>query len=63
MSDAHTEYWDQVLAKLVATPEWSQVLETNVWESMFLRSAEARKFLDTEFQELQAILGNLGLAK
>lgn len=63
MSEAHTEYWDQVLAKLVATPEWSQVLATNVWESMFLRSAESRKFLDTEFQELQAILGNLGLAK
>jgi putative tricarboxylic transport membrane protein len=63
MTDAQTAYWDQVLTKFVALPEWIQVLENNVWESTFLRSTESRKFLDADYKELRAVLGSLGLAR
>lgn len=63
MTEAQTAYWDQVLAKLVSTSEWTNLLETNIWEPTFLRSTDSRKFLDSEFQELKAILGSLGLAR
>lgn len=63
MTEAQTAYWDQLLGRLVATPEWAQLLEGNTWEPTFLRSAESRKFLESEFQELKAILGSLGLAR
>jgi len=63
MTDAQTAYWDQTLSKFVETSEWLQVLETNVWEPTFLRSAESRNFLDAEFQELKAVLGSLGLTR
>jgi putative tricarboxylic transport membrane protein len=63
MTEAQIAYWDGILAKLVATPEWAQVLETNMWEPTFLRSRDSRKFLESEFQELKSILASLGLAR
>ena len=63
MTEAQTAYWDQLLGRMVVTPEWTQVLETNTWEPMFMRSAETRKFLEAEFQDLKAVLGSLGLAR
>ena len=63
MPEQQVAYWDQVFARLSATPEWSKELESNVWESMYLNSADSRKFLDAEFRDLKGLLTSLGLVK
>jgi putative tricarboxylic transport membrane protein len=56
-------YWDQVLAKLVQTDEWKKDLERDVVEGTYMSSREIRKYLDTEYAELKALLTEMGLVK
>jgi len=60
---APVAYWEDVLAKLMQTPEWQAELQKNFWEGDFRRSASARKYLDAEYEELKAALTALGLVK
>ena len=43
--------------------EWKKELEANTWTSEFMRSAEARKFLERETTEVRSFLVDLGMAK
>jgi putative tricarboxylic transport membrane protein len=56
-------YWDQVLAKLVQADEWKKDLERDVVEGTYMNSREIRKYLDTEYAELKALLTEMGLVK
>ena len=59
----HISYWEEVFAKVTQTPEWQSELQKNFWESDFRRSAEARKYLDEQYEELKAAMAALGLVK
>ncbi|HUP93739.1 MAG TPA: tripartite tricarboxylate transporter substrate binding protein [Burkholderiales bacterium] len=63
MSEAQIAYWDEALRRLVESEEWKKELEANAWRSEYMRSAEARKFVEREHVELRAFLVDLGLAK
>ena len=56
-------YWEGVLAGVVEAPEWKKMLERSVVTANFLRSAETRKFLRGEHEELRGLLSALGLVK
>jgi len=56
-------YWENVFARVVETDEWKKMLERDVVESHFLRSAQTRAFLNTEYEELKQVLSALGLVK
>ena len=56
-------YWENVFARVVESAEWKKMLERDVMESHFLRGAQTRAFLNTEYEELKAVLGDLGLVK
>jgi len=56
-------YWENVFARVVETDEWKKMLERDVVEGHFLRSAQTRAFLNTEYEELKAVLSALGLTK
>ena len=56
-------YWENVLARVVATNEWKEMLEQNVVTPHFMRSSETRKYLDEEYGEMKATLDALGLVK
>jgi len=56
-------YWENVLAQVVATDEWKEMLEQNGVTAHFLRGAELRKFLGEEYDEMKATLDALGLVK
>ena len=56
-------YWENVFARVVETDEWKKMLERDVVESHFLRSAQTRTFLNTEYEELKQVLSALGLVK
>lgn len=63
MSEAQIAYWDEALRRLVDSDEWKKELEANAWRSEYMRSPEARKFVEREHVELRTFLVDLGLAK
>ena len=63
MTQPQIEYWENVLARVTESGEWKQMLERDSLESDFLKSAETRKQLRVEQEELKAIMGELGLAR
>jgi putative tricarboxylic transport membrane protein len=56
-------YWDQVFAKLAQSEEWRKDTEQQLWSSDYLLSADTRKHLDREHEQLKVILTDLGLTK
>jgi putative tricarboxylic transport membrane protein len=56
-------YWDAVFAKLAQTEEWRKDTEQQFWNADYLLSAETRKHLDRENEQLKVILSDLGLTK
>ena len=56
-------YWENVFARVVENEEWKKMLERDVVTGNFLRSAQARKYLNEEYEELKSLLNALGLVK
>jgi len=63
MSAAQIAYWDQVIAKVVQADEYKKEVERNLADSNYLGSAGARKYWDAQYNELKALLAELGLSK
>lgn len=63
MTSQQAAYWDNVFAKVVETDEWKKMLEQDLLSNDFRRSGEARAYLNTQYEELRAVLGAFGLAK
>ena len=63
MSPAQIAYWDDLLGKIVRTEEWTKDVAQYGWENDYMNSADSRKFLERQHEELKGILGELGLAK
>ena len=56
-------FWDQVLAKAVATDTWKKEVERNVWSANYMNSAQTRKLFEADYAEYKTLLGELGLIK
>ncbi len=56
-------YWEDVLRKVVQTPEWKQDLEDNFWVDAYASAAETRRRLDREYAEVRQTMSELGMAK
>ena len=63
LTGPQVEYWEQVFAAVVQTPEFRTDVERNHWSANFLKSADMRKRLKEEHDELKALLSELGMAK
>lgn len=63
MTPAQIAYWEEALAKVIATPEWKKQLSESNLESLFLRSAEFGKWLAAEYTTTKAVMTDLGIAK
>ncbi len=63
MSAAQIAYWENVLAAVVDTDDWKKEIDTNYWESYFLKSADARKLLKAQYDEFKNVLIDVGLAR
>lgn len=62
--DAGTvKFWDDAIAKLVATPEWQASIKDNFLRSEVVPASKATAHLATLHQEHLAVLRDLGLAK
>lgn len=58
-----TAYWENVFARVVETDEWKSMLARDSLTGEFLRSAETRVQLKTEYDEMKAIMTDFGLVK
>jgi putative tricarboxylic transport membrane protein len=63
LKPAEVAYWDQVFAKLAQGEEWRKDTEQQMWVADYLLSADTRKHLDRESEQLKVILTELGLTK
>ena len=63
LTPAQLEFWEEAMARLVATEEWKKPLEQNHLGQNFLRSRDFAKFLETEYQASKAAITDLGFAK
>jgi putative tricarboxylic transport membrane protein len=53
------EFWSSRLAEIVQKDEWKASLVRNSWDADFRIGADARNFLDTQYQELSSTLAVL----
>ena len=63
MTAEQIAYWDRMLAVIVKMPEWQDAIRKNQWEDDYLNSADTVKFMQREYQHLEALLTDLGDAK
>ena len=63
MTAPQTAYWENVFARIVDGDEWKGMLEKDSLTGEFLRSAETRAQLKSEYDELKAVMTELGLVK
>lgn len=63
MSAAQIAFWDETLGRVVRTDEWLREVEQNGWEPDYMNSADSRKFLERQNDELKGLLAEIGLAK
>jgi putative tricarboxylic transport membrane protein len=63
MSAAQVAYWENVLAKLVATDEWKKELDDQNWDGRFLRSKEFTQYMEKEYAATKVILTEMGMVK
>jgi putative tricarboxylic transport membrane protein len=63
LNPAQVTYWENVLAKVVATDEWKARLDKQFWDGNFLRSREFIQYLEKEYGQTRAVMADLGLAK
>lgn len=63
LTEAQTAYWEQTLQRMSESSEWKKELEVNFWASDFMRSAEARQYMERDNVQVRAFLTDLGLVK
>ena len=63
LTSAQVSYWETTLGRVVQTEQWTAYLESVANESTYLNGRDTEKFLAAEYDELRAVLRELGLAK
>lgn len=63
ISDVQADFWDQSLKKLTASDEWDKELAKHFIPNEPLDRKQTNAHIAKEFQEIKAILTDLGLAK
>jgi putative tricarboxylic transport membrane protein len=56
-------YWENVVARVIETDDWKKMLDEDELTGHFMGSAETRKYLASQYEELRGLLATLGLAK
>ena len=63
MTPAQTAYWESVFKRVAGSDEFQQYAEKNQWENSYRGPAEARAFMEAQYDELKGVMGFLGLAR
>ncbi len=63
MTQAQIDFWDDVFARTMKTPEWKKFVADNGWEFGFKPSRESAAFMRKEHEEARSIMSDLGVLK
>ena len=63
LTPAQIAFWEETMAKVVATDDWKKQLETNNLASRYLRSRDFAKYLEAEYSATRAAMTDAGLRK
>jgi len=61
LTPAQVQYWERVMRRVAESEEFQQTAAKNHWEVTFRDSADTRKFLDREYNDLKSAMNYLGL--
>ncbi len=56
-------WWDDVLAKVTASPSWAAAVQRNLWTLDYKNSADTKVFLKNETTRISSILNDLGVGR
>ncbi|MDP1674803.1 MAG: tripartite tricarboxylate transporter substrate binding protein [Burkholderiales bacterium] len=63
ITPAQIAYWEGVLRKVVSNPDWKADLEKNYWSDDFVGHAQFSKDIVKDYNDIKAVLVDIGLAK
>ena len=63
MTPAQVATWENVLRKVIESPEWKSDLERNYWSNDFTTGEQLKKDLAQDYAAMKLVLVELGLAK
>lgn len=61
MPDYAMAYWQEVLAKMVKTPEWAEACKRNGWDQKYMNAADFKAFLDKTNREYMEIMEEINM--
>lgn len=62
LSPAQTAYWDNALRQMTQSEAWKKELEDNNWDNEYRNSADTRKFMEADYNDLKVFLTEIELA-
>lgn len=63
ITPAQIAYWEGVLRKVASNPDWKADLEKNYWSDDFVGHAQFSKDIAKDYNDIKAVLIDIGLAK
>lgn len=63
LTPAQVAFWNSAFAKALQEDDWKKDLAKNAWAEDLKNAAETRKHLDSEYEVIKGMLGDLGLLK
>jgi putative tricarboxylic transport membrane protein len=63
LTPAQAAFWEEAMAKMVATDEWKKDLDSTNMSQHFLRGRDFAKYLDAEYNATRATMADIGLVK
>lgn len=63
ITPAQIAYWEGVLRKVTSTPEWKADLDKNYWSDDFVGHEQFSKDIAKDYNDIKAVLVDIGLAK
>ena len=63
LSAAQIAFWENAFLRLSQSDEWKKELDANNWQSNYRNSRDTVRYYDSEYAEMKAVLGELGLAR
>jgi len=63
MTPEQIAYWEGILTKATQVGEWKDGVRKNYWFDNFVTSAEFKKDIEKDYNDMKSVLVDLGLAK
>ena len=56
-------FWENAFLRLSQSDEWKKELESSNWQSNYRNSQDTARYYESEYAEMKAVLGELGLVR